>query len=665
MTPERNASANREPSPKQVRVTTRPPRVVIGHVTPEIDGGRFAVKRIRDRVVTVEADVFADGHDLLSVELRWRLVRSRAWESIGMTPLGNDRYSSSFALGELGRYEFEVRSTVDEFRTWAHALKVRRAAELDLTSDSALGGEILRRAAGRARGGARRALQTAAVAVESGADLEIFDSTALADTVTETIPAAEWVTVGPRFIVVERERAQFSSWYELFPRAAGSDGRPGTLADVERRLGYVAELGFDILYLPPIHPIGTTNRKGVRGGPFAAGDPGSPWAIGSPAGGHTAIDPDLGTIGDFDHLVEAAGALGIEVALDLALQCSPDHPWVREHPDWFRHRPDGTIACAENPPKRYEDVYPLDFGCDDWRALWGACKAIVEFWVGHGVLNFRVDNPHTKPFGFWEWMIAEVQRDHPEVLFLAEAFTRPRVMEHLAKVGFSQSYTYFTWRRTSSELASYFTELTKSGLEEYFRPNAWPNTPDILVWPLAGGSEAAFSIRAVLAATLSANWGIYGPAFEECESDARDDAEEYARSDKFEIRSYSWDSTEGIAPLIARLNAIRHEHPAFWTNATLAFHRSDNPELLVFSKRPEPQESRGTGVLMIVNLDPHFPQTGWVELDPEPLGLPRGSTLELADQLSGEEYRWTPGKNFVSLDPAATPAHVFAVGSVA
>jgi starch synthase (maltosyl-transferring) len=429
-------------------------------------------------------------------------------------------------------------------------------------------------------------------------------------------------------------------------------------------LGYIAELGFDVLYLPPIHPIGSTNRKGARGAPGSAGDPGSPWAIGSSAGGHTAVNPDLGTIDDFDHLVAAARAQGIEIALDYALQCSPDHPWVTEHPEWFRHRPDGTIACAENPPKRYEDVYPLDFASAQWRSLWDACKAIVDFWIDHGVTIFRVDNPHTKPFRFWEWLIAEVHVGHPDVIFLAEAFTRPRVMEHLAKLGFTQSYTYFTWRRTSWELREYLSELTRSDVSQYFRPNLWPNTPDILVAPLAGGSRPAFAIRAVLAATLSPSWGIYGPAFETCESVARHDAEEYLESDKYEIRTYAFDPSAGIAPLVARLNTIRRAEPAFGTNTTLEFHHSDNPELLAFSKRPMVRDDGATAVLVVVNLDPHYPQSGWVTIDPTALGLPQASILELADQLSGERFRWPPGQNFVLLDPATAPGHVFTVRSV-
>ncbi len=648
--------------PPAAAVAHRPPRIVIDRVEPEIDGGRYPVKRVSGEEVVVEADVFADGHEMLRVALRWRPWTAKAWVDVAMEPLGNDRYRGRFVPVELGRHEFEIRAVVDEYRGWMAAFDARRDAGADLLADRLVGSALLGDASARARGGTRTVLHEAAEALRApGFPADLAE---LAPVVDGTVPSSEWTSGPRREVVVERERARSSSWYELFPRAAGFDGRPGTFADVERRLGYIAELGCNVLYLPPIHPIGVTNRKGPGGRPAGTDDPGSPWAIGGPAGGHTAVAPELGTMESFDHLVAAAAAVGVEVALDLALQCSPDHPWVADHPGWFRHRPDGSIACAENPPKRYEDVYPLDFACAGWRELWAACLGIVEHWIAHGITIFRVDNPHTKPFGFWEWLLREVGRAHPEVIFLAEAFTRPRVMEHLAKIGFSQSYTYFTWRQGSEEIAAYFSELTSPPLAEYLRANLWPTTPDILVAPLAGGARPAFALRAVLAATLGANWGIYGPAFETCESDTRSDAEEYARSDKFEIRSYAFDPTAGIAPLVARLNAIRAEHVAFATDRTLRFHRSDNPALLVYSKTPGPG-GEGPPVVVVANLDVHFGQTGWVELDLPALGFAPGSTLELADLLSGERYRWRPGANYVALDPAAAPAHIFAVRWVA
>jgi starch synthase (maltosyl-transferring) len=638
---------------------TVPTRVVVEGLEPEVDGGRFATKRIVGQPSAVSATVFCDGHDEIGVELRWRHLASRSWASVAMSPVGNDRFTASFVPVELGTHEFVVRGRVDEYRTWMNAVRARVAAGLDIKVERAVGRSILTAAAERSRGRARTSLEEGAAALDGDADLGYLE--ALAPLVDEAVPPSEWTTSDRRLITVDRERAAFSSWYELFPRAAGFDGRPGTLRDVAKRVEYVSGLGFDVLYLPPIHPIGTTHRKGPRGRPGTADDPGSPWAIGSPAGGHTAVAPELGTIEEFDALVEAAAAREIEIALDLALQCSPDHPWVSEHPEWFRHRPDGSIACAENPPKRYEDVYPLDFGCAEWESLWRACREIVEFWIGHGVKIFRVDNPHTKPFAFWEWLIESVGREHPDVLFLAEAFTRPAVMERLAKLGFSQSYTYFAWRQSAWEIAEYHSRISSPPVSEFFRPNAWPATPDILVAPLARGPQSAFALRAVLAATLSANWGIYGPCFEQCESATRDDAEEYDRSDKYEILSYAFDPTAGVAPLVAHLNAVRRSHRALATNATLRFHECDNPQIVAYSKRANDPDAPPGGVLVIINLDPLNRQSAWVSVDPEAFGFAPGTALALADELSTGRYRWPQGRNYVALDPAFAPAHLFIV----
>jgi len=463
---------------------------------------------------------------------------------------------------------------------------------------------------------------------------------------------------------VERARARFSSWYEIFPRSASPDpARPGTLADVEALLPYVSRLGFDVLYLPPIHPIGITARKGPNGaGEAGPGDPGSPWAIGTAAGGHTAVHPELGTLADFDRLVTAAAAEGIEVALDLTFQCSPDHPWVTEHPDWFRRLPDGSIRTAENPPKRYEDVWPLDFETADWRRLWEALHGVVEFWIGHGVRIFRVDNPHTKPLRFWEWLLAAVRADHPEVIMLAEAFTRPRIMEHLAKVGFSQSYTYFTWRNTAWELEEYLTELTRTPLADYFRPNLWPNTPDILHEVLQHGGRPAFEARLVLAATLAASYGIYGPAFELLERQPRNPgSEEYLNSDKFEVRHRNLDQPDGLADLVARVNAIRLGHPALQQNRTLRFHGVDNDRLLVYSKTAgcSPGVPGWDDVVLIaVNLDPSATQGGTVHLDLAALQLDPVEAFAVHDLLTDARYLWTGADNYIQLDPEVVSAHI-------
>ena len=465
----------------------------------------------------------------------------------------------------------------------------------------------------------------------------------------------------PLPLVADRLRARFSAWYELFPRSASPDpGRHGTLRDVEALLPYVADMGFDVLYLPPIHPIGRERRKGRNNTLVAApGDVGSPWAIGAREGGHLAILPELGTAADFRRLVGAARALGIDLAMDIAFQCAPDHPWVREHPGWFRHRPDGSVQYAENPPKKYQDIYPFDFECEDWQALWRALKGVFEHWIGEGVTVFRVDNPHTKAFPFWEWLIGEVKRAHPEVLFLAEAFTRPKVMHRLAKLGYSQSYTYYTWRNTREELVEYFTELAHGPGRHYFRPNVWPNTPDILNEHLHGANRATFAMRFALAALLCGSYGIYGPTYELLENRPREaGSEEYLDSEKYQLRHWDLNRPDSLRPLIARVNQIRRAHPALQANASLQFHAADNGEFLVWSKQTDDRQDT---VLVVVNLDPHNVQSGWVELDLTALGIPAGAAFQVQDVLNGESYTWQGPRNFVMLDPGRTPAHVFQV----
>jgi starch synthase (maltosyl-transferring) len=457
---------------------------------------------------------------------------------------------------------------------------------------------------------------------------------------------------------VERERARFSTWYELFPRSTSPEPlRAGTFADVEARLDYVAGLGFDVLYLPPIHPIGTTARKGQNGSSETTpDDPGSPWAIGAKRGGHTAVNPDLGSITDFNRLVKAAKTRGIEVALDLAFQCSPDHPWVTEHPSWFMHLPDGSIQTAENPPKRYEDVYPLDFSTPDWRALWEALRGVAEFWIAHGVRIFRVDNPHTKPLRFWEWLISSLRSEYPDVIWLAEAFTRPRVMEHLAKAGFSQSYTYFTWRNTKYELTEYLTELTRPPVCEYMRPNFFANTPDILHEYLQTGGRHAFEVRLILAATLAASYGIYS-GFELCENEpVRTGSEEYLDSEKYQIKPRDWNQADSLRELIARVNQIRREHAALQYNDALTFYKTDNPRLLWFGKLHG--RSR---VLVCVSTDPHWTQAGWVQVPIWEMGIDARSRYVVHDLLDGGRYTWRGEWNFVKLDPSERVAHIFVV----
>jgi starch synthase (maltosyl-transferring) len=461
-----------------------------------------------------------------------------------------------------------------------------------------------------------------------------------------------------RTIVVERERAAYGAWYEMFPRSCSPEpGRHGTLRDCAERLAYAAGMGFDVVYLPPIHPIGVTHRKGRNNTPTAEpGDPGSPWAIGSAAGGHTAVHPELGTLDDFDRLVARAQDLGLEIALDVAFQCSPDHPWVKEHPQWFRHRPDGSIQYAENPPKRYQDIYPLDFECADWRALWQELLRVVLFWAERGVAIFRVDNPHTKPFAFWEWLIAEVRARHPDAVFLSEAFTRPKPMRHLAKAGFSQSYTYFTWRNTKQELVEYFTELTCTPVAEYLRPNLFANTPDIDPEFLQSGQRSAFAIRLVLAATLGATYGIYGPPFELCVGAALPGREEYLDSEKFEVRHWDLASRDSLAPLVTRINQIRRENPPLRHHGPVRFVPVDNEQMIAYL-RTAPDDPYP--VLVVVNLDPHHAQSGFVDLPMVQLALDSEHSFQVHDLIGDGRYLWRGARNYVQLDPAATPAHVF------
>lgn len=663
----------------------RPGRVAIEGVTPEIDGGRFPAKRTAGDTVVVECDAFADGHELLAGVLRYRwegdAVSRGGWSETPLLPLDNDRWRGIFVAARAGRYRFTVEVWVDPFSTWAHDLTRRVEAGQDVRVDLRIGAEMVRAAAGRAPS-RRRGPQTPsdrarltgwAERLETGDEeaVRIALSAELADTMRRH-PARDGASrYAPELtLVVDRERARFGAWYEMFPRSTSPEpGRHGTFADCERRLPYVAGMGFDVLYLPPIHPIGRAHRKG-RNNTETAGpeDPGSPWAIGAAEGGHTAIHSDLGTIDDFRRLLARAREHGLEIALDLAYQCAPDHPYVREHPEWFRRRPDGTVQYAENPPKKYQDIYPFDFDSDDWRRLWKELLGVVRFWMREGVRIFRVDNPHTKPFAFWQWLIAEIHRTDPDVIFLAEAFTRPKVMYRLAKVGFTQSYTYFTWRTTKADLTAYFTELTRAPVRDFFRPNLWPNTPDILHKYLQDGGRPAFAVRLVLAATLGANFGIYGPAFElfEHRSAAPGSpppaSEEYLNAEKYEIKRWDLDRPDSLRGLIARVNAIRRAHPALQRDDTLVFHSVDNDQLLCYSKTAPAGgagQAGGAAVLVVVNLDPAFAQSGWTTLSLPALGLGPDDPYAVTDLLTDARYTWRGRRNYVVLRPAEQPAHIF------
>jgi starch synthase (maltosyl-transferring) len=642
-------------------------RAVIENVTPGVDGGRFAVKRTLGDRVRVEADCFADGHDVVAATLLWRRAGEAAWREAPMSALGNDRWRAEFTVDALGGWEFTVRAWVDPFLSWRHDFSRRVDAD-DVRVAAQAGAQLIGQAADRAAPGSDAAMLRAwadelAAAVAAGAtvaSLQQLGSDAARAALAARHPDLRHARTHPQVmpVTVERERARFSAWYEFFPRSASDDAeRHGTFADCEAWLPYVARMGFDVLYFPPIHPIGRTMRKGPNNTLTPAPhDVGSPWAIGAAEGGHDAIHPELGSAEDFRRLVAAAAVHGIDVALDIAYQCAPDHPWVREHPEWFKKRADGTIQYAENPPKKYQDVYPFDFECDDWPALWDALAGVMEHWAAQGVKIFRVDNPHTKAFGFWEWAIARVRSAHPDVIFLSEAFTRPRVMHRLAKLGFSQSYTYFTWRNTKRELTDYFTELAHGPGREYFRPNAWPNTPDILPTALQYGGRAVFMARVALAATLAASYGIYGPAYELLEARAlREGGEEYLDSEKYERRQWDRERADSLADFIAALNQARREHPALQRDDGLRFLPIDNEQMLAYWKAtPDGSDV----VVCIVNLDPHHTQSGWVEIDLGALGMAPDQAYQLHDLISDAHFLWHGARNYVSLDPQRCPVHL-------
>ncbi len=638
--------------------------VVIESVKPQVDHGRFPIKRTSGETVMVEADVFADGHDQLRCLLRHRQAGSRDWIETPMTLLGNDRWRDEFTVIELGRYEYQLIAWVDAFLSWRHDFVRRNTADEDEIALALQAGAMLvRDAVKRAPAGAAKRLREIARSLTVNVELAARRELALGEELLELMNSSanrSFATISEAFVVgVEPEYARFSAWYELFPRSCGPATRGhGTFADCEAELPRLAAMGFNILYLPPIHPIGRINRKGRNNTLVPnAGDPGSPWAIGSEEGGHKAIHPALGTSADFKHLVAAARDVGIEVALDIALQCAPDHPYVKQHPEWFRRRPDGSVQYAENPPKKYEDIYPFNFASVRWSALWEEILSVFEHWIGHGVRVFRVDNPHTKPFALWEWLIAEIKRERPDVIFLAEAFTRPRVMHRLAKLGFSQSYTYFTWRNSKAELTEYFIELTAGEGREYFRPNAWPNTPDILHEYLQLGGRPAFMTRLVLAATLCANYGIYGPPFELCENKPRQPgSEEYLDSEKYQIKHRDLDRPDGLRDFITRVNAARRDNPALHSDWNLRFHSIDNDQLICYSKVTR---ERTDAMLMVVNLDWEHTQSGWVDLNLEELGVAGGEAFQVHDLLSDARYLWHGPRNYVELNPHICPAHVF------
>ena len=562
-------------------------RIVIRNLSPELDAGRFAIKRTLGEKVQVESDIFSDGFDALSAALKFRHISEDAWTEVSMTEISPDRWRGAFLVDKLGTYFYTIEVRGDRNASATYPVELR-------------------------------------------------------------------VTVDPVL-------ARFGAWYEVFPRScANESGRHGTLQDLAQRLPRLAEMGFDVVYLPPIHPIGRTSRKGKNNALTAQGsDPGSPWGIGASEGGHKAVHPELGTLDDFRSILTCAHKLNLDIAVDIALQCSPDHPYVHDHPEWFQWQKDGTIRCAESPPHRYEDIFPFDFYCRDWRALWQELRSIFLFWIEQGVRVFRVDNPHTKPFAFWEWLLSDLKSRWPQLVFLSEGLTRPNPMIQLARIGFTQSYDYFPWRNSKAELTKYYEILTQSELKEFFRPNLWLNTPQLLPLPLQYGGRPAFTTRLVLAATLGASYGIYGPPYELCEAGAAgSNSIDYLNSEQYELRCWNWDAPHSLKDMITRMNQIRRTNPALHSNDRLRFHSVDNEEIIAYTKM---NEDKNNAILTVVNLDPYHSQSGWITLDMAVLGIAPEAQYIASDLLTGAKYTWQGARNYVDLNPFTSPAHVLRI----
>jgi starch synthase (maltosyl-transferring) len=641
------------------------PSAVIENLRPLIDGGRYPIKRIVGDDLVVEADVFKDGHDVVAAALKWRLVGEPRWHETAMSFVDNDRWRGICSFNEIGTFEYTVAAWTDTFRSWRDEFTKKFEAGIDDLSAEALeGAELIESASNRAHVGEDAArLRELSECIRKADSKQVNQITRSGEleVLMATYPDRSWATQylpAPR-VMVERREAQVAAWYEFFPRSAEGHGDKGsTFRDCLPRIDDAREMGFNTIYFPPIHPIGHTNRKGRNNSVTSEpGDPGVPWAIGSKVGGHKAVEPSLGSLEDFEWLNGEVRKRGMEIALDFAINCSPDHPYVREHPEWFYQRPDGSIKFAENPPKKYEDIFPLNFRCENWPELWAEMVSIVLFWADHGVRTFRVDNPHTKPVAFWEYLIARVREKHPDTIFLSEAFTRPKMMKELAKAGFSQSYTYFTWRTTKQELTDYLTELTQTEVREYFRGNLWPNTPDILSPYLQDGGRPAFMIRAVLAATLSPVYGIYS-GYELCEREALPGREEYLDSEKYQFKERDWNAPGNIKDWVTRLNQIRKTNRALQFKNNLQFYHADNDAIIFYGKMTA---SRDNIILVVVNLDPRRKQHSFVDVPIDQFGSMEGDAYQVEDLLSDARYVWRGGRNYVELDPEIQPAHVFRV----
>lgn len=636
-------------------------RVVIENIQPQVDNRLYPAKRTVGERVDVTAVIFGDGHDHIRAQVLFRKAGATDWKKTDMHPLWNDEWKGSFEVNETGKYVFTVRAWIDHFETWFDGIRKKIGARVDVKVELMEGAEFLTRLAGSGKA----QLRDYAKRLEDKGGYEKAIALVLSEEFARVVhenPLIENETAaGHEFeVVVESRKSLYSTWYELFPRSSALEGgRHGTFKDCIKLLPRVAAMGFDVLYFPPIHPIGKVNRKGKNNNVKAQpGEPGSPWAIGSDEGGHKSILPALGTLEDYKTLIQEAGRYGIDIALDLAFQCAPDHPYVKEHPEWFRQRPDGSIQYAENPPKKYQDIYPFNFESDNWKELWEELKSVIIYWIEQGIKIFRVDNPHTKPIPFWQWAIAEVHKQYPDVIFLAEAFTRPRVMASLAKVGFNQSYTYFTWRVNKQEIIDYMNELVNGPSRNYFRPNFWPNTPDILPYHLQHQGENIFILRFALAATLSASYGIYGPPYEFYENVPVEGREEYFNSEKYEIRHYDWKKTNRMTDIISIVNKARKENPALHSTWNLQFCAIENHNLVAYLKATDDLSNI---VLVVVSLDPHGMQSGYVQIPKERLKLGDKINLKLLDLVTEERFTWTQEWNFVELNPHKMPFHLFKV----
>jgi starch synthase (maltosyl-transferring) len=637
-------------------------RVILENISPEIDGGRFMAKRVVGDKFTVEIDLFGDGHDVVNGHLLYRFGGKGKWTAVQLIHLVNDRWSAAFDLTQNGEYEYKVLGWVDHALNWQHELGRKVGGGQHVDVELLDGIHHIDHLLSVCKANEKKALLGWKVLFADADKYEEALEAALSDHLHSLFlayPHQQWPVEYPtRKLWVDRHKAEFSAWYEIFPRSAARvPGQHGTFKDVQALLPRIQEFGFDILYFPPIHPIGRSFRKGKNNALTAGPDePGSCWGVGAEEGGHTDILPDLGTLADFKALIADAEAHGLEIAMDIAFQCAPEHPWVKEHPQWFKWRPDGTVQYAENPPKKYQDILPIFFETEDWKNLWEALWQSVKYWMDHGVRIFRIDNPHTKPYRFWEWLIAQARKQDPGVLFLSEAFTRPKVMHQLAKVGFTQSYCYYTWRLSKYELTEYLTELTQGPGREYFRANFWPNTPDILPWHLQNGNEATYLVRYFMAATMSSNYGLYGPVFEFLVHEAVPGREEYYDSEKYEIRNWDWEKRNRITYVMTKVNAIRKAHAALQHMHNVQMCSIENEHIIAYLKYDIATDD---ALLVVVNLDPHYVQSGWVQVPLQKLGLAAGQSFQATDLISETTYNWDKEWNFVELNPHAMPFHLF------